>query len=172
MNKHISALLFCAIVGGCSEPKLEVQEVTAPKLLSKLDSKQVFCLAKNIYFEARNEPVQGLVAVAQVTLNRVDSDKFPNTVCEVVYQAVKVDGQIVRDKCQFSWYCDGKPDYIRFSSEAWIRSMKIAEVVMRDEYPDVVRGSLFYHADYVNPYWSKEKRLITKVGRHIFYNYE
>ena len=71
------------------------------------------CLAENIYFEARNQGFAGWVAVAQVTLNRVRDDRFPNTICEVVKQGLTYEsGFPIRDKCQFSWYCDGKSDTI------------------------------------------------------------
>ena len=71
------------------------------------------CLADNIYFEARNQGFAGWVAVAQVTLNRVRDDRFPNTICEVVKQGLTYEsGFPIRDKCQFSWYCDGKSDTI------------------------------------------------------------
>mgnify|MGYP001457922455 FL=1 len=78
-----------------------------------IDDKAVTCMAKNIFFEAAVESTAGKLAVAQVTLNRVESKHYPNTVCEVVYEGphyTASDGQLLpkRDRCQFSWYCDGK----------------------------------------------------------------
>jgi len=167
MLRKLAAILICAGVSSCAveEPAPAPIENT----VVKLDTKQVFCLAKNIYFEARNEPIRGQVAVAQVTLNRVESNLFPNSICNVVYQARVEKGKIVLNGCQFSWYCDGEPDRIKYSSEAWIRSIKVAEIVIRGEYPDVTGGALFYHADYVDPLWAKEKKLVRIIGRHLFY---
>jgi len=77
--------------------------------------KQLTCLAKNIYFEARNEPFAGQFAVALVTLNRVNDTAFPDTICKVVYQGIHTtDGFPKRDRCQFSWYCDGASDNLTF----------------------------------------------------------
>ena len=169
MLKHISAMLFCAAVSGC----VEHPEATVPEpepTIVKIDVKEVFCLAKNIYFEARSEPVQGLVAVAQVTINRVNSDKFPNTVCGVIYEARTLHGVPIKHKCQFSWYCDGKPDIINYNSPAWDKSLRIAELVITDDHPNIVGDSLYYHADYVSPGWARTKKLTTKIGRHLFYH--
>ena len=76
-----------------------------------LPDREVQCLAKNIYFEARNQDEYGKFGVAQVTLNRVDSPRFPNSICKVVFQPSKLPKK--RHLCQFSWYCDGIPDRIR-----------------------------------------------------------
>ncbi len=166
MRNHLAVLLICAGVSSCAKEEPAPAPIEAE---IKLDHKQVFCLAKNIYFEARNEPVRGQVAVAQVTLNRVESGLYPNTICKVIYDAKKVNGKPILNGCQFSWYCDGEPDIIKYHSEAWYRSIKIAELVMRGQHPDVTGGALFYHADYVNPAWAKNKRLVRVIGRHLFY---
>jgi spore germination cell wall hydrolase CwlJ-like protein len=133
--------------------------------------KQIQCLAKNIYFEARNEPIEGQIAVAFVTLNRVKSPDFPNTICEVVEQrTTKV--------CQFSWYCESNPRYIYLNNLLTINNdMKYNEIrklainvyVNQERMKDPSRGSLYYHADYVNPRWYHLDRVVT-IGRHIFYN--
>lgn len=127
--------------------------------------RQLDCLAKNIYHEAASEPFEGKVAVAQVTMNRAASGKFPNDVCAVVYQKNVIYEKVV---CQFSWYCEngGKPP-IR-SKEMYDESYKVAKKVLLENFRlDVMKDALYYHADYVNPKWGKEK--IGKIGRHIFY---
>ena len=115
--------------------QLNIENIVVPNYSSlnfELENraKQVECLAKNIYFEARNEPFAGQLAVALVTLNRVYDDTFPNTVCDVVYQGIHTnDGFPKRNRCQFSWYCDGASDEIR-NLVAFNTTQKIANLAM------------------------------------------
>jgi spore germination cell wall hydrolase CwlJ-like protein len=134
--------------------------------------KQVECLAKNIYHEARNEGITGQKAVAWATLNRVESKKYPNTICEVVYQAqLNENGIPIRNKCQFSWFCDGKSDDIKNQS-AWNVAQSIAEDVMSSygKETDPTNGSFMYHAHYVTPYWASSYEKQVRIDSHIFYN--
>tara|TARA_B100000424_G_C22741338_1_gene401257 strand:+ start:72 stop:527 length:456 start_codon:yes stop_codon:yes gene_type:complete len=124
---------------------------------------ELYCLAKNIYFESRNQPKIGKIAVAQVTLNRVQSDKFPNTVCEVIYQ-----GGERRNRCQFSWYCDGKKDEPT-NGPAWDDSVYLALLVYGDGFLDVTEGALWYHATYVSPSWAEHYQKTVRINNHIFY---
>lgn len=137
---------------------------------------EVNCLAQNIYFEARGEDIQGRLAVAFVTLNRVDSEKFPNTICQVVKQAKyskwwkEEYGKDVplRNKCHFSWYCDGQPDEIR-NREAWIKAKALAEYVLEGHYIDNTDGALYYHSKEVDPWWKKHYTKTVTIGNHHFY---
>ena len=100
-----------------AEPVADANVNVSPKWTYKTiameATKQRECLARNIYFEARNEPFAGQFAVAMVTLNRVHDEQFPNSICEVVYQGLHwPSGHPKRDRCQFSWYCDGKVDNV------------------------------------------------------------
>jgi spore germination cell wall hydrolase CwlJ-like protein len=124
---------------------------------------EVQCLAKNIYFEAASEPLHGKIAVAQVTMNRVRSDKYPDTVCGVVYQKNPRG-------CQFSWVCEGIKS-IR-DGEKWKQSLKIAEDILlfKKKYAILTASTKYYHADYVSPRWAEEKVLVAKIGRHMFYH--
>jgi spore germination cell wall hydrolase CwlJ-like protein len=132
------------------------------------DAKQIHCLAENIYHEARNEPYFGQKAVALVTLNRVNSDHFPNSVCEVVKERTQ-------RTCQFSWYCESnlRNKIIHSENPAYIESRKVAEYVYHKykEIPDVTMGALFYHADYVpkRRLGVSNLAMTTQIGRHIFY---
>ena len=129
------------------------------------------CLAKNIYFEARSESTAGRIAVSWTVINRVRHKRFPNSVCEVVEQGLKYEnGFPKRNKCQFSWYCDGQPDIIRNVNE-WRDAYRLASYVStgRDHLVDITDGSLWYHADYVYPKWAKHKRKTAKIDTHIFY---
>ena len=132
---------------------------------------QMYCLAKNVYFEAGIEPVEGWEAVVYVTLNRLESKKHPNTICNVVYQGVHRNGLPVKNKCQFSWYCDGKPD--KYNKALFNRIKTVVERAVRSYYSadfiDTTDNATYYHADYVRPYWRKWVTRTAKIGRHIFY---
>ena len=148
------------------------KEAIAQERLSTIAPEQRECLALNIYHEARGESIAGQVAVAWVTLNRMESQSFPNSICGVVYQA-RTDsaGNPIRNQCQFSWYCDGRSDRIRNQRE-WEDVQLIADVVLLDwarasESP--VQNATFYHADYVTPYWASAFTEIATVDNHIFY---
>jgi spore germination cell wall hydrolase CwlJ-like protein len=124
---------------------------------------ELHCLALNIYHEARSEPRSGQIAVARVTLNRVESSAFPGSVCDVVKQ-----GGEKRNRCQFSWWCDGKSDEPT-EPRAWRRSLEIGKRVLADKVADPTNGALFYHADYVQPKWSRSFDRTAQIGRHLFY---
>ena len=142
-----------------------------------VDEKELLCMAKNIFFEAAIESTAGKLAVAQVTLNRVNSKYYPNTVCEVVYEGLHYTASNglqlpVRDRCQFSWYCDGKGDDPRENSRLWTDTQELAKYVLlrQDELPDITDGALNYHADYIAaPRWAGRKHKTAKIDTHIFY---
>lgn len=125
---------------------------------------ELHCLALNIYFEARNEPDIGKVAVGHVVMNRVRDRRFPSTVCGVVRQG----GEATRHECQFSWWCDGLSDDPD-DAAAWRVSNGFAEAVYWDRIHDPTKGALWYHADYVAPYWKEAYKPVRKLGRHVFY---
>ena len=129
--------------------------------LTKEARKQVDCLAENIYHEAGYEPNVGKKAVALVTLNRTQDERFPQNICGVVKQ--KTQGT-----CQFSWFC--MPVKLNRNSDAFKESMDVALFVYAnyDKLKDITEGALYYHADYVNPRWRGMEKT-TKIGRHIFY---
>lgn len=145
--------------------KAQIEEVTATEITARLRQKQLECLAKNIYHEAGSEPFEGKVAVAQVTLNRANHTDFPNDICRVIYQKNIFYEKIV---CQFSWYCDRKNQLRPLHQAAYEESMIVAQKVLLEGFrlPGLTQA-LYYHADYVNPKWNRER--ITKIGRHIFY---
>ena len=134
----------------------------------------VHCLAQNIYFEAGNQPLAGKVAVAQVTMNRVEHDRFPNDICGVVYQTkawrTSWTGKQVPQigMCQFSWFCDGKSDKPK-DSKTWAESLVIANDVLEDKYFDLTEGAMWYHADYIYPYWAQHLNQTIHLDAHIFY---
>ena len=140
---------------------------------------EITCLAKNMYFEARSEGIAGVVATTQVVYNRVNSKEYPNTICEVIEQAkisqwwLKEKGIVkpIKNKCQFSWFCDGYSDEPK-DDKTYSELFELAEQFVNGEHEgmiDITGGALWYHADYVHPRWANHLEVTTKVGRHIFY---
>lgn len=132
-------------------------------LAPKEGGKQWYCLAEAVYFEARGEDVRGQFAVAEVILNRVDSARFPATVCKVVNQGT---GQ--RFRCQFTYTCDGRAETIT-ESAAWRRAGKIARVMLEGGPRLLTGGATYYHTLDVRPKWARIFRQTALVGNHRFY---
>lgn len=118
------------------------------------------CLSRNIYFEGRGEPYIGQVAIARVTVNRVTSNKFPNTICEVVSQ-----------EKQFSWFSThrNKP---MLDIVAKAKARKIANEVILGRYNNLFNDVLFYHNTSVQPSWARNLNKTNTVNNHIFYKYK
>lgn len=114
------------------------------------------CLAKNIYHEARGEPLKGQIAVAQVTINRVRSGKFQDTVCGTVF-AYK----------QFSWTLD-KSKKIK-DMKAWKISVDVAKIALNKSIKLPEFKAMYFHTKQTNPYWKHNKRVLARIGNHIFY---
>ena len=137
------------------------------------------CLALNTYHEAKNQSMIGQIATAQVVMNRVADDRYPNTVCEVVKQGPHRPSwenpekeYPVKHRCQFSWYCDGKSD-IPKNEKAWKKAQDYAYLVLYNRINlDVTEGATHYHATYVRPAWAKTKTRTTRIEIHIFYRWE
>ena len=124
------------------------------------------CMAQAIYFEARGEPFEGQLAVAQVVLNRVRDERYPNETCAVVFE-----NETWRHRCQFSFACDGRSDRPRDLS-AWVSAIKTARMVGTGHLRDLTQASTHYHAEYVAPEWASRFRQTVKIGRHYFYRNE
>ncbi len=118
---------------------------------------ELHCLALNIYHEARSESDAGKFAVAQVTLNRVRSTRYPDRICEVVWQ-----------RRQFSWTHDGRPDRPR-NLEAWKEALWVATIIYDFNPLSMVGRATHYHAVYVRPFWARVYRRVRRIGKHIFY---
>ena len=157
------ALAFSiSVLFGISSDTKTILQITY-KQLTKDAQKEVDCLTDNIYYEAGYEPEDGKVAVALVTLNRLQDPRFPKDICGVVKQKTQ-------STCQFSWFCESKkPVSSDRAKEIYDQARMVAlhVYVNYDKLPDITNGALFYHADYVNPRWKLEKT--TTIGRHIFY---
>jgi N-acetylmuramoyl-L-alanine amidase len=134
----------------------------------------LMCMAANIYHEAKNQPMAGQIAVAQVVMNRVNDSRYPDNVCDVIKQGLTYkNGKVVLGKCQFSWYCDGKKDDVNMKSEKWRNSLRYASMVITNRITlDVTEGATHYHATYVRPAWTRTKTKTVRINRHIFYRWE
>jgi spore germination cell wall hydrolase CwlJ-like protein len=134
------------------------------------------CMALNMYFEARNEVSDdAMIAVGYTVLNRVESERYPDTICDVVFQARRDShGNPIRNKCQFSWACDGKSDEVNTENvlerRAWERAVALADQVMQGEVDNPIGSATMYHATYVSPYWRRAYTQVAKVESHIFYS--
>jgi spore germination cell wall hydrolase CwlJ-like protein len=118
-------------------------------------------LAQNIYYEAGWEPEKGQIAVAMVTINRLEDGRFANSICGVVKQKVQ-------NTCQFTWFCEGKTlTKINHSVYNDIKDLAAYVYANHQKIKDPSKGALYYHADYVNPQWKLKK--VDQIGRHIFY---
>lgn len=141
--------------------------ITLPK--DNFSEEERVCLAKNIYFEARNQSREGQIAVALVTFNRVRAPGFPDDICSVVWQSKVRNGKRVG---QFSWTQDGKSDEPK-NIRVWRESYNLAAALLRqakkETLYDFTNGALYYHADYVSPRWSSSMEQVVAIEDHIFY---
>ena len=131
-----------------------------------------WCMAQNIYYEARGSSLADQAAVADVVMNRMQDRRYPNTICEVVKQGKKhASGQMKRNKCQFSWYCDGKSDWPT-DKDAWHQAQQIAYLIIHmDRFRGITEGATHYHAHYVDPNWASSLQMVGTVGDHVYYRW-
>ena len=158
------------------------------ELIDEHVEKETYCLAQNIYFEASTQPTAGKIAVGLVVLNRLLDTRYPNTVCDVVYEGPVVESWKtqakdipdeeriyipIRHMCQFSWYCDGKSDEPK-EPTTYGRLLDLSLDLVYDDLQvvDFTEGATHYHADYVFPAWRKSKTKTVEIADHIFYRWE
>ena len=160
----ISLLFINATLMITNKAEEYIQELTVDNV-SKEFNKQLNCLTENIYYEAGSESYEGKLAVAQVTLNRVNSGKFPTSICNVVGQKNVINGSLV---CQFSWTC--KKELQHPNRYLWEECLYVARKALTNPYAhDILykQNALYYHANYVSPGWHLMR--IGQIGNHIFY---
>ena len=166
-----------------------IQVSNIPPNLGSRDP-EALCMALNIYYESRSDNLAGQYAVADVVLNRMHDDRYPNTVCEVIKEGpvreswkTKQDPDLsesdriynpVRNMCQFSWYCDGKSDEPK-DETGWAQAQYVAGNIMYNgKYRGISEGATHYHATYVKPKWRFDRGMnhIGRIGSHIFYRWD
>jgi spore germination cell wall hydrolase CwlJ-like protein len=162
----IVALIVIAVCNNkLDELRSGVEAMPDGYVLAQEKIKQLDCLTRNIYWEAASEPFEGKVAVAQVTMNRLESGRFGDSVCGVIYQKNVFYEKVV---CQFSWVCETTHKTRPVHQPLWRESELVAKKVLLENFRlPGLKDALFYHADYVSPGWKLPK--IDKIGRHIFY---
>lgn len=139
-----------------------------------INNDDAYCLALNIYHEARGENLDGMMAVGNVTMNRLMSERFPSTLCGVVFQGMhrqnwKNESVPKRDQCHFSWYCDGKSDEPT-DHRAWASAVMLAQMLLTSpDYVDITNGATHYHTTGVKPWWCKDMKPLGTIGNHVFY---
>lgn len=164
-----------------------VQDESETNLYTEESHPDEYCIALNVYYEARADNLAGRYAVADVALNRVNDSRYPDTVCEVIRQAVMIESWSTkqhpdlpdeervyypkRDRCQFSWYCDGKDD-TPDQQAAWRDAQVIAyNIIQFGTFRGITEGATHYHATYVSPSWSLVYQVVGRIGAHIFYRW-
>ncbi len=165
---------------------LLVSNVYAAELYTQEQEPELYCLAENIYWESHPDNLAGRAAVADVVLNRVADTRFPNTICEVVRQGLTQESwrtkgkevsdveriyNPVRNMCQFSWWCDGKPDIIlNKDGKDWRNIQELAYKIFTKGYlRGISDNATHYHAPYVHPEWNKRFEKKGRIGMHLFY---
>jgi len=164
MHKRILILLTLMLVSCLS---ISTTSFSSDKVLdieyhqlTKEARKEIDCLADNVYHEAGYEAEQGRMAVAFVTLNRVQDPRFPKDICSVVKQKNNYT-------CQFTWMCENKITNRQKQQYELSREAALYVYANYEKLKDITKGALYYHADYVNPKWKLQKTVV--IGRHIFY---
>ncbi len=173
-------------------PEVKLLNISMPEITPKLvgEDVQALCMALNIYYESRSDNLAGQYAVADVVLNRMHDDRYPNTVCDVVQQGPVRESwktkqhkdlpdheriyNPIRNMCQFSWYCDGKSDDPK-DETGWAQAQYVAGAIMYSgKYRGITEGATHYHATYVKPKWRLDRGMnhIGRVGSHIFYRWD
>ena len=171
--KIITAMLMIVAVYGSvsllqwaiANKQADYQITDSSQITTEIRERQLACLAKNIYYEAGNQPFEGKVAVAQVTINRTESGLYPSDICKTIYQKNIVYEKVL---CQFSWVCDRTVTTRALNKTNFKESEEVAKKVLLEGFRlPSLKNAMYFHADYINPGWKRER--ITKIGNHIFY---
>jgi len=164
LRNLVTFVLATVLTAGCATappaPEPRPERSTSHNRPSP-DAEARHCMALTLYWEARGEGRDGMLAVGWVVLNRVDDDRFPDTVCGVVYQGGETP------PCQFSWWCDGRSD--RPSSRGqWDVARSLADELLITRPPDRTHGALFFHSASIESPWRRTKT--ARIGNHVFYH--
>jgi N-acetylmuramoyl-L-alanine amidase len=162
----VAGIIRFAYVHGTRVEPASIQGMQREATRARRRENDLQCLAENIYFEARGEPLDGQYAVAEVTLNRTRAQNFPHTICAVVHE-MRWDPNRRRFIADFSWTELGamSPD----DGPAWKRAMAVASAAYDDLHDPIVPGALFYHSSSVRPGWARTRTAIVTIGNHVFY---
>ena len=180
MKKIVIGMVAVGLLTAVAESATQTPDIDRTQEFSLYSERDIQCLALNIYHESRNESFAGQVAVADVTLNRLHDSRYPSTICNVVKQSKLSQWHLeqgrevpARNKCQFSWFCDGKSDEPR-DGDSWLISQQVARSFLTyGEFRGLTEGATHYHASYVNPNWVNDRgmNMVGSIGEHIFYRW-
>jgi spore germination cell wall hydrolase CwlJ-like protein len=171
--KIITAILMIVAVYGSvsllqwaiANKQANYRVTDSSQITTEVRERQLACLAKNIYYEAGNQPFEGKVAVAQVTINRTESGQYPSDICKTIYQKNIVYEKVL---CQFSWVCDRDTTVKAINKANFKEAEEVAKKVLLEGFRlPSLKDAMYFHGDYINPGWKRER--ITKIGNHIFY---
>jgi len=128
------------------------------------------CMVEALYHEGRSESMIAQLAIANVILTRVESSRYPNSICEVVHQGMYWRGNPVRNRCKFSYWCDGKSERM-LDTKAILKAVDVSKMALQGVQLRQTVGSTHYHASYVTPFWASDPRFksVGSVGIHVFY---
>lgn len=170
MKNYIESILKGILIGSLAV--FVASTANAKGIFTAEQDQEAWCMAQNVYYEARGSNLADMYAVADVVLNRAKDTRYPNTVCDVVRQGEKhASGKMKRNRCQFSWYCDGKSDWPT-NNDAWVKAQNVAYLIMyTSQHRGITEGATHYHADYVKPRWASSLQLVGRIGDHIYYRW-
>ena len=162
----VAGVIYLAYRDGTSVEPVRIEAAQRDETRAQQRVDELHCLAENVYFEARGEPLAGQYAVAEVTLNRTRAPHFPRTICAVVHQA-RWDPVRRRHIADFSWTELGavSPE----DGPAWKQAMAVASAAYDELSPSLVPDALYYHATSIRPDWARGRRAVATIGNHIFY---
>ena len=175
MKVILFTVTFFGILGGHIVPpksEMATQWPLKPAQFSPIgefDAEELYCITEAIYYEARNQPLNGQLAVAIVIKNRIKSPRWPDNACKVVHEGYYWRGFPLHDQCQFSYWCDGLPEEME-DEEAWLTAQGIAYIALtRNVTIKGMENITHYHNLDVNPAWAKKLRYCGTIADHKFY---
>ena len=162
----VAGVIYLAYRDGTSIEPVRIEAVQRDEVRARQRVDDLQCLAENVYFEARGEPLAGQYAVAEVTLNRTHARNFPRTICAVVHER-RWDPVRRRHVADFSWTELGA--LTPQNGPAWKQAMAVANAAYEDLSPPLVPEALYYHATSVRPDWARSRHAVATIGNHVFY---
>ena len=167
-----AVMIFIAgVTGNTYQYQTIAVNLPPEKIAVSPNPRDLYCLALNIYFEARNQKtLDAKSSVGFVVINRMHHKQYANTICDVIATTKVIKGKIY---CQFSWYCDDNPNipslHNALERKAWSESKKIANAILTNQIDNPIADAIMYHTTAISPYWAAHYEPVATIGNHIFY---